>query len=152
MGTGGAIAESLADIATDYTLILNGDTLLLSDFSPALARVADANLDGIILARSLEDTGRYGRLSTENGILSRFEEKRPGQGLINGGVYAFRTRWLKDNLGAGVSSFEVDILPRMLANGAKIGVFTTDAPFIDIGTPETLAEAGTFVTNNKGCF
>jgi D-glycero-alpha-D-manno-heptose 1-phosphate guanylyltransferase len=152
LGTGGAIAEALPSIATPYVLILNGDTLLLADFLPAVGRMADEKLNGMILARTVEDTGRYGRLRTENGILKEFQEKQAGRGLINGGVYAFQTAWLKTHLNAGISSFEIDVIPRLLKDGAKIGIEATEAPFIDIGTPETLAAAGDFVLKHKGCF
>lgn len=152
LGTGGAIAKCLADISTPYTLILNGDTLLLANFAPAVARLDAESLNGIIMARAVDDTGRYGRLRVENGLLKEFEEKKPGQGLINGGVYAFRTAWLKERLPSGVFSFEIDTLPRLLSEGARIGVAATDAPFIDIGTPETLTAASEFVRTHIDSF
>jgi D-glycero-alpha-D-manno-heptose 1-phosphate guanylyltransferase len=152
LGTGGAIAAILPDVSTDYVLILNGDTLLLTDFLPVLTRIESENLDGIIFARSLEDTGRYGRLVFAGGLLRTFEEKKPGPGIINGGVYAFRTGWLRQHLGPGPSSIETDIFPRLLKEGARIGVEITTAPFIDIGTPETLAEASHFILTHKEKF
>lgn len=152
LGTGGAIADALSDVDTDYVLVLNGDTLLLCDFLPAIRRMAADNLDGIIIARSLPDTGRYGRLSVEGGLLKSFDEKKAGQGLINGGAYAFRTEWLRSHIGSGVSSMEVDVFPRLLSLGARIGVEITQAPFIDIGTPETLAETSDFLEKHRDCF
>lgn len=152
LGTGGGIADTLDDIATQYVVILNGDTLILADFLPMLQRLAKENLHGLILARLLNDTGRYGRLGVESGRLIEFQEKQPGKGLINAGVYVFKTKWLRENLPKGASSFEIDILPAFLKNGAEIGVEVTDAPFIDIGTPETLAAASDFVQSNEGYF
>jgi D-glycero-alpha-D-manno-heptose 1-phosphate guanylyltransferase len=152
LGTGGAIADALTDVTADYVLILNGDTLLLSEFLPVLKRLAEEKLDGVIIARFLEDTGRYGRLHVEDGLLKTFQEKTSGQGLINGGVYAFRTDWLKKHIGTGVSSIETDVFPKLLKEGAKIGVEVTKAPFIDIGTPETLVEASDFVMTHKDSF
>ncbi len=152
LGTGGAIADALTKVHTEYVLVLNGDTLLLTDFLPAMQKLVQGKLDGVIIARSLEDTGRYGRLNASNGLLKEFQEKMPGAGLINGGIYAFRTDWLKQHIGAGISSIEVDIFPRMLREGAKIGVEVTTAPFIDIGTPESLGEASAFVTTHAEYF
>lgn len=157
MGTGGAIADILPLVQSEYVLILNGDTLLLCDFLPALQRMVAENLRGIIMARFLEDTGRYGRLGVQDGLLTEFQEKMPGQrlnsqGLINGGVYLFHTDWLRRHIGAGPSSIELDVFPRLLREGAKIGVESTTAPFIDIGTPETLAEADRFVCTHAASF
>lgn len=152
LGTGGAVADALTKIHTPYILVLNGDTLLLSDFAPALKRMVDEKLDGMIVARHLDDTGRYGRLAALGGILTAFEEKKPGAGLINGGVYVFPTTWLKRHISKGASSIETDVFPRLLREGARIGIEVTHAPFIDIGTPETLAEASTFVKAHKASF
>lgn len=152
LGTGGAVADALQNISAPYILVLNGDTLLLTDFIPAIKRLKKEKLNAIIIARHLEDTGRYGRLDVTNGLLKKFQEKMPGAGLINGGVYVFDTLWLKQNIGSGISSIEVDVFPRLLREGARIGVEVAEAPFIDIGTPETLAAAEAFVRDHADSF
>lgn len=152
LGTGGAIADALPHITTPICVVMNGDSLFLADLSPALQRLQAEGLDGILLARIMADTGRYGRLDVQNGMLRGFAEKQPGSGLINGGVYVFRTEWLRKHLPEGVSSLEQDIFPRWLAAGAKIGVAECAAPFIDIGTPETLVQTSNFITEHKDYF
>jgi len=152
LGTGGAVADALQHVDTPYVVILNGDTLLLTDFAPALHRLQSHMLNGVIIARHLDDTGRYGRLEVADGLLKQFQEKQSGAGLINGGVYVFDTDWLKHNIGAGISSIEVDVFPRFLREGARIGIEVTKAPFIDIGTPETLSAAEAFVQEHKNHF
>jgi D-glycero-alpha-D-manno-heptose 1-phosphate guanylyltransferase len=42
-------------------------------------------------------------------------------------------------------SFEFDVFPALIAGGARIGVVIVEAPFIDIGTPASMAEAESFV-------
>jgi len=48
-------------------------------------------------------------------------------------------------LRAGLASFEHDVFPALLARGARIAVRVCDAPFIDIGTEDSLAQADAFV-------
>jgi NDP-sugar pyrophosphorylase family protein len=152
LGTGGAIAFALASITTPYVLILNGDTLLLEDVEETVERVAEENLAGAIFVREVDDASRYGTVEMAHGLVKGFKEKQPGEGWINGGMYVFRTEWLKENLPEGRASFEEDVLPRFLKSGVAIGAAPTKAPFIDIGTPETLAEANAFVTHYRGFF
>jgi D-glycero-alpha-D-manno-heptose 1-phosphate guanylyltransferase len=131
---------------------MNGDTLLLADLRCAVDRLWQEGWDGVILARRVEDASRYGQLDVEGGRLVGFREKQAGSGVINGGVYVFRTEWLRQKLEQGSLSFETETLPRLLAEGARIGVIATDAPFIDIGTPETIAEATGFVISHNSAF
>jgi D-glycero-alpha-D-manno-heptose 1-phosphate guanylyltransferase len=95
------------------------------------------------------DAARFGSLSTDNtGRLTGFREKQPGYGLVNGGVYLFR-KSLLERLGClGPCSMEHDIFPELINNGVNIRVIETEAPFIDIGTPETVMHAETFVRSH----
>ena len=113
LGTGGAIADALNIITTPYVLILNGNTLLLENFLPAVQN-GGASSPRRDYGAGLDNTGRYGRLGVTNGMLSEFQEKQPGRGLINGGVYVFQTEWLRQRIPSGASSIETDIFPRLL--------------------------------------
>jgi D-glycero-alpha-D-manno-heptose 1-phosphate guanylyltransferase len=42
---------------------------------------------------------------------------------------------------------ENDVFPQWIRSGARLHVLGVEAPFLDIGTPESLAKAGAFVTN-----
>jgi D-glycero-alpha-D-manno-heptose 1-phosphate guanylyltransferase len=46
-------------------------------------------------------------------------------------------------------SIEVDCFPRWLREGVRIGVMAAEADFLDIGTPETLAQATHFIEANR---
>ena len=46
-------------------------------------------------------------------------------------------------------SIEFDCFPRWLADGARIGMLAAKADFLDIGTPETLAKATSFIEANR---
>jgi D-glycero-alpha-D-manno-heptose 1-phosphate guanylyltransferase len=46
-------------------------------------------------------------------------------------------------------SLEQDCFPKWLRQGKRIAVLRNHAPFIDIGTPESLAEAARFIESNE---
>ena len=69
----------------------------------------------------------------------------------DGGVYLFRKAVLAGLVREGPCSIEYDLFPKLIEKGAKLFVVeVADAPFIDIGTPETLVEAESFVRTHFG--
>ncbi len=152
MGTGGGFlfAARACGWNPAYWLVLNGDSLCAADPAVLVGLCRRDGLDGAVLGVRRKDAARYGTLETDAaGLLERFVEKRPGAGVINAGVYALGRR-----LVAGVPvptravSFETDLFPRWLAEGRRLGVVAVEAPFLDIGTPESLAEAEGFLAAN----
>jgi NDP-sugar pyrophosphorylase family protein len=148
LGTGGAIINCLP-LCSDPVLALNGDSLVLAPLVSLAALLEDATVDGAIQGLAVADAARYGTLETDrSGLLSRFLEKRPGRGVINGGVYLMRRRFFA-NSPLGTSSMEADLIPTALATGARIAIeVTTQAPFLDIGTPESVVLAETFIARH----
>lgn len=144
LGTGGAVRGAL-DLCGSWVLVINGDSLVMADIAAAERRAATEQLDGVIVGVPMNDASRYGSLDTdEHGMLCGFFEKRPGAGIVNAGIYLFR-REVLERLPAGkMLSMEIDMIPGFLAQGVRIGVMTTDKPFLDIGTPESLARADEF--------
>jgi D-glycero-alpha-D-manno-heptose 1-phosphate guanylyltransferase len=78
-----------------------------------------------------------------------FAEKRPGAGIINAGVYLFQRRLLEPfPLGVRLS-MEEEVLPGLIARGARIFCEVAEnAPFLDIGTPESVVKAEGFIRGN----
>ena len=145
LGTGGAVLACL-DVCQDLVLVVNGDTLLLAELSPIVSRFQTEQLDGLIVAVRVGDASRFGTLELgDDGLLRSFREKQPGAGIVNGGVYLFPRAVLERFLPFRPLSIELDLLPELLRSGARIGVAPLEAPFLDIGVPETLAMAGKFV-------
>jgi D-glycero-alpha-D-manno-heptose 1-phosphate guanylyltransferase len=145
LGTGGAVRHCLEGSAP-WVMVLNGDSLQKVDLSQLGERIEREQLDGIIVAASQDDTSRYGALDIdENWTLRGFHEKRPGQGLINAGIYLFRRSALLNIPKSRPSSLETDVIPAMLASGAKIGVAVGQGDFLDIGTPESVMLAEDFI-------
>lgn len=143
LGTGGGSALCAQRFPSDYTLIVNGDSILLSDMRPALALLQQkASLDGIIFGTHLTNAGRFGTLEVdEHQQLRAFREKQPGKGSVNAGVYLLKNELLANVSPDKESSLEYDCFPNWLNEGKSIMVIDDHAPFIDIGTPESLKRA-----------
>jgi len=131
-------------------LVLNGDSLVMTDLAPLFAYLEDDTVEGVILGVTVEDASRYGSLVfDETGTLLKFAEKQAGQGVINGGVYLLRHHLLENYLlqplpGSNLS-FEYDVFPQLLARKVCLKVYPVTAPFLDIGTPASLAQAESFI-------
>jgi D-glycero-D-manno-heptose 1,7-bisphosphate phosphatase len=142
-GTGGAILNA-APVLAETFLFANGDTLfdinlrrldaILVDEPKALAALA---------LRRVADTARFGSVDLQDNAIVAFREKstaQPGQdGLINGGIGLLR-REILAFIDHTPASIESDIYPRLAAAGRLKGVEFSDY-FIDIGLPDTLAQA-----------
>ena len=153
LGTGGAVLNCL-DCCGDWVVVSNGDSICTSGVERLLKLPADERLDGGLIGLPCPDTGRFGRLEIDkDGLLTGFSEKVPGAGVINAGVYLFKTSLLRKLAHLTPSSMEYDLFPEMLRSGAKLRVIEArDADFIDIGTPETVCEAEAFITANESAF
>lgn len=147
LGTGGAVSYVANQaVLSDPFIVANGDSLVLADVSAALAAIAQPGVDGVVLGVEVEDTSRYGSLAVdEAGRLLGFREKRPGRGLINAGVYFFRRGTVERFPKQQPLSMETDVFPSLLAGGADLRVVGVQAPFLDIGTPESVRQAEEFV-------
>jgi len=150
LGTGGAIRNCIADCG-EWVLAVNGDSLVAADLRPLLAQLAGGGWDGALLGVEVADTRRFGSLDVgPGGRLRGFVEKRPGSGLINAGVYLLRRSLLDGFPDDRPLSMEADILPSLLRSGAALAAWPVDAPFLDIGTPESVVLAEEFVTTVFG--
>lgn len=202
LGTGGGFLHAVHESgqSAGAWLVLNGDTFAFAHLAEAMAALDDAKADGVIFGREVPDASRYGSLIADAvGNLLRFEEKRPGKGLISTGVYLFRDSLVKkfpaqraveispasgapatvgtpqrpklplppalspsdpesgkslSGLNSGVAplSLERDVFPALTSSGALIKVLRMEAPFLDIGTPESLTAADAFVRENRAWF
>ncbi len=147
LGTGGALLFAAAALPdADPLIVLNGDSLLIADFSGAWQLLDDPGTDGVVVGVEVDDASRFGTLRIDKGgMLRGFEEKRPGHGWINAGVYVFRRPLLALFPTCKPLSMEHDVFPALLANGVNLRVLPAAGDFIDIGLPESLAGAGAYV-------
>lgn len=151
LGTGGALRHALRFLPDEVFIATNADSILLADIAPARDALRDAGIDGAIFALPVEDASRYGSLLLdERGFLRDFGEKRPGKGLINGGIYFLRRRLFEQMPEQMPLSLESEVFPAWLRQGRRLLVLPTTAPFLDIGTPESLARSAEFLTTHVG--
>lgn len=141
-GTGGALYNA-RDLLAPRFLVLNGDSLIRMDMR-AMATLAETrNRAAMVALRRVQDPGRYGAVELSGDLVTRFREKSAdikGPALINAGAYVFRADALLAAMPAPPCSLEIDVLPKLAAQGALWGI-EADGYFIDIGLPESLASA-----------
>jgi D-glycero-alpha-D-manno-heptose 1-phosphate guanylyltransferase len=149
LGTGGALYLAAQQIPrADWFLVMNGDSychMQLQAFVQAHQRHRAANS---MVVTAVDDMRRFGSVQfDEQGFIRGFREKDPavrrdGAGLINAGVYIV-SRALIESIPQGRSvSLESEIFPLCL--DGRLRMWKASGPFIDIGTPESFADASGF--------
>lgn len=140
LGTGGAIKLALAHCVGDHAFVVNGDTYL--DFeADNVDALWQAHGQPVIVARTVADTARYGRIVVADDLLLNFGDKAAsGPGLINAGCYVLPRALLAQRDRDVAFSFENDFLADPAARPA-MRVFVTQGRFIDIGVPRDYARA-----------
>jgi NDP-sugar pyrophosphorylase family protein len=147
LGTGGAIRNAWPMLDAASLLVINGDSYCganLAEFARFhCARAADISM----VAAAAADCSRFGkiRIGVHGDILS-FQEKQAGAGAgwINAGIYLLQTALIADIPANRSVSFEREMIPQWLAAGKKVAGLPSDAVFLDIGTPESYAQAEQF--------
>lgn len=155
LGTAGGFLNAIAEerLGASGCLVANGDSLVIADPLALPRRALAEGWDGAVLAVAVPDASRYGTLETSSGdLLVGFREKRPGPALINAGVYWFSPDILRTFPPERPLSFETQVFPSLIKQGARIGVVPVEPPFIDIGTPQSLAEGAEFIRQNADRF
>ncbi len=144
-GTAGAFkaAENLID---DTTIVLNGDILTDTNLVDVLryhkAKKAEAT---IVIARVMNPVG-YGLVeTTADGRVAQFTEKPPEDEItghtVNAGIYILERSVLNRIPAEGPQSFERDLFPGMLQDGARVYAYLTPEYWQDIGSPQKYLEA-----------
>lgn len=155
-GTADAIYQNLnfIDLADpDYVLILSGDHIYTMDYSWMLKAHKDNNADVTIGVFEVpwEEAPRFGIMVTdpETGRITQFQEKpkEPKSNLASMGIYIFSKPFLKKYLEEdGVKEdsthdFGNDLIPKMLADNARMFSYAFDGYWKDVGTIESLWQA-----------
>jgi NDP-sugar pyrophosphorylase family protein len=155
LGTGGGFLNvvRLSGEHPEAWLVLNGDSLVFADLKLAAAELSNPAVAGVVIGCAVADASRYGTLAIgPAGELQGFTEKRPGKGVINAGIYLLRDSLVRQFPGMLPLSFEQEVFPQLVARGCFLKVCAVEAPFLDIGTPESLRQAEAFVERNRAQF
>jgi len=155
LGTAGGFLHAVraSGVNPAAWLVLNGDSLCFANLSLLAAELAAPGVVGVLTGCAVQDASRYGTLVTgQDHELLGFEEKRPGSGVINAGMYLFRHSALEQFPARNPLSFELDVFPALAERHVSLRVFVAPGPFLDIGTPESLQQAETFIQSNMSQF
>jgi D-glycero-alpha-D-manno-heptose 1-phosphate guanylyltransferase len=143
LGTGGAIRFALEKTTTDSVLVLNGDTLFNIDFEYFDTFYQTKKTALAVALRIEKDVSRYGAVSvSKTGKITAFTEKSQasGEGMINGGIYLLKKKWIETLPLPKTFSFEKEILEKLYKENEFYGL-PFDEYFIDIGVPEDYERA-----------
>jgi NDP-sugar pyrophosphorylase family protein len=145
MGTGGALRMALPRVESSTVLVANGDSWCQADLPAFLNRHRQTGALGSLLLTHVPDASRYGSVGADaSGRITRFEEKKPeaSPGWINAGIYLFERELLAAIPPKETISLERQVFPAWIGRG--LFGFKLGGRFVDIGTPESLAEAERF--------
>ena len=145
LGTAGALKLAGQAVDAEYCLVMNGDSY--TEFDPVslflIHKQKNANIT--ILVKAVSNTSRFGtiQMNKQNEII-RFMEKGSSTniGLINTGIYIMKTSTLQKIPNKTPCSLEYNFFPAMI--GKNVYGNETEGNFIDIGTPESYAQAEAF--------
>lgn len=137
-GTAGALRRVAAEL-DPWFLMANGDSFFDINLRAIATAPAQPAL-GRLALRRVANAARFGSVVLDGSRVTAFREKSAGQeaGLINGGIYCLSNA-IRDRLPV-TGSLEADVFPALAVEGRLLGV-ERPGYFIDIGLPESLAEA-----------
>lgn len=140
-GTAGALWHARKRLAPRFFL-LNGDSIVDGNLLRLAAAMAGNGAPaGVVAALEVSDTARYGRIECDGDRIVAFREKgESGPGVINAGVFLFERKRVLAHIRKPPCSLEREVLPALAAAHALRAVFYRGR-FIDIGLPDSLAEA-----------
>jgi NDP-sugar pyrophosphorylase family protein len=145
LGTGGALRHALPLLPSDPILVMNGDSFCDVDLRAFLAEHLAREARASLVTAQMEETGRFGRVTVRpDGAVQEFREKssNASPGWTNAGIYLVARKLVAAAPEAQNISLERDLLPSWIAQGVR--VFPAAGPLLDIGTPESLAQAEAF--------
>ena len=139
LDTAGGVRSAL-DRVTGTFLVLNGDILTDVDLAAAMAFHHEAAADATLVLTRVEDTSTFGVCVLDGDRITAFVEKPapgtlPGQDAVNAGTYVLEPDALA-RFPEGRLSFERQVFPGLVQDGAAVRGWIGDGVWADLGTPE----------------
>jgi NDP-sugar pyrophosphorylase family protein len=143
LDTAGGVREAVERVSGAF-LVLNGDILTDVDVGEALRVHRAAGAAATLVLTRVEDTSTFGVVVREGGRVQRFVEKPPpgslpGHDTVNAGTYVLEPEVLAA-FPRGRLSFEREVFPRLLDEGAHVEGWVGSGVWADLGTPERFLE------------
>jgi NDP-sugar pyrophosphorylase family protein len=139
LGTGGAVKNAEV-LATDPTLLVNGDTFFDADLEGLFNWHTKMRVAATLSLVEVENTSRFGSVSLHpNGLVEGFQEKdtrNERRGFINAGFTLLSLETIKCLPAQHQFSMEHEIFP-LLAQSHQMTGFVQQGSFFDIGTPDS---------------
>lgn len=140
LGTAGGVknAEALLDA---FFLVFNGDIFSDIDLTEMMNFHREKKADTSIALTPVDDPTPYGVVETDaEGRVERFVEKPRREevttNMINAGIYIMEPHILGYIARNVFFTFERDVFPSLLQTGKAVYGYSSQAYWIDIGTPE----------------
>ena len=149
LGTGGAVRFARQKLCSDPVLVMNGDTWLAADLCGFVERHRQSCASISMLCVPVLDSARFDVVEIDTDGVLTFPSREQGRddigpNLISAGNYLL-SRSALDALDANAGeSLEHDLLRRGVL-GPILGFVPKDTSFIDIGTPDSLRDAGRLI-------
>ena len=147
LGTGGGLIAALTvlDAPDDQpVVVVNGDLLTGHDLRAQVAACSPST-DIVLHVRAVDDPAPFGTVdvAVDGRRVVGFREKVPGPPgtLVNAGTYVVRAGILRERATGGEQSWEREVLPALIADGAVVLAHRDDSWFADIGSPDALLAA-----------
>ena len=157
LGTAGALKNAAQYIGEDETLfVLNGDIFTDLDLTEMFHFHRDSKGMVTIAVTAVPDPAQFGVIELDNQQrVTEFREKpsrdKVTSNLINAGVYIVESEILKRIPQGKRIMFEHDIFPQLIADGAPVYGYSTNAYWIDMGTPEKYLQLNHDLLRGKCC-
>jgi mannose-1-phosphate guanylyltransferase len=141
LDTAGGVRAALDRVEGTF-LVLNGDILTDVDLDGPIVAHRRAGADATIVLTRVDDTSTFGVCVREGTRIVDFVEKPepgtlPGQDTVNAGTYVLEPSALA-RFPQGRLSFERQVFPGLVADGAHLEGWVGDGVWADLGTPERM--------------
>ena len=142
LGTGGAIKNAITQVKNQHVIVVNGDSVFITNLSKQYEAHSSANADVTLALKPMENIERYGTVDLdENGRIIRFNEKQPVEkGLINTGTYIFNVASFNALEFPEKFSIEKDFFETHVTQLNFLG-HSSNGYFLDIGIPKDFKKA-----------
>jgi NDP-sugar pyrophosphorylase family protein len=147
LGTAGALRAAMRCSDADLWLVANGDSYTATSLRDFVSWYRQDRRNGALLLTWMEDASRFGVVDlSAAGLIRGFRERGLAvPGWINAGIYLLPRARIETLPEQVCLSLERETFPKW-AEEEGLAAHCVKAPFIDIGTPESLRNAAQFFT------